>query len=101
LALPLLAAATDLVERNGGDCDTGSLMCCSSTQSSTVTGLASLAGLLGISLGDLTPIVGLTCSGLNVGGIGGTSCSQQPACCTGNTFGGLITLGCTPLNLNL
>ncbi|KAF9478132.1 fungal hydrophobin, partial [Pholiota conissans] len=82
-------------------CNTGSIQCCSSVQSSSVTGLSELAGLLGIALPDLTALVGLTCSPLNVLGIGGTSCSAQPACCTGNTFGGLITLGCTPLNLNL
>ncbi|KAF8881624.1 fungal hydrophobin-domain-containing protein [Infundibulicybe gibba] len=60
-----------------------------------------LAGLLGIVLGPITGLVGLTCSPLSVIGIGGNSCSAQPVCCTGNSFSGLIVLGCTPINLNL
>ncbi|KAF8963577.1 fungal hydrophobin-domain-containing protein, partial [Flammula alnicola] len=87
--------------RQSGSCDTGSTVCCTSLQSSSTTGLAELAGLLGISLGSITPIVGLSCSPLNILGLGGNSCSAQPACCSNNSFGGLLALGCNPLNLNL
>ncbi|KAF8870876.1 fungal hydrophobin-domain-containing protein [Infundibulicybe gibba] len=99
IALPILAAATAIPR--DGDCNTGALQCCNSVQSSSTTGIAQLAGLLGISLGSLTPLIGLSCSPLSVAGIGGNSCSAQPACCTGNTFSGVIALGCSPINLNL
>ncbi|KAF4621007.1 hypothetical protein D9613_000979 [Agrocybe pediades] len=100
LALPLLAAAT-AIPRDGGNCNTGSIQCCNQVQSSTSTTVASLAGLLGIDLGSITGLVGLSCSPLNILGVGGNSCSAQPVCCTGNTFSGLISLGCNPINLNL
>ncbi|KAF4621000.1 hypothetical protein D9613_000972 [Agrocybe pediades] len=101
-AAPILAAATPAgVLRRDGNCNTGSIQCCNSVQSSSTQGVAQLAGLLGIDLGSITGLVGLSCSPLNILGIGGNSCSAQPVCCTGNTFSGLISLGCNPINLNL
>ncbi|KAF9480561.1 hydrophobin-251, partial [Pholiota conissans] len=98
-ALPVLAAATAIMPRQVGNCNTGSIQCCQSTQSASVTTLTELSSLLGLALPDITGLIGLTCSGINVLGIGGTSCSAQPVCCNNNSFGGLIALGCTPLNL--
>ncbi|KAF9480562.1 fungal hydrophobin [Pholiota conissans] len=100
-ALPVLAAATAIMPRQTGSCNTGSLQCCQSTQDPSITMLTELSGLLGLALPDITGLIGLTCSGINVLGIGGTSCSAQPVCCTNNQFSGLIALGCTPINLNL
>ncbi|TFK65627.1 fungal hydrophobin [Pluteus cervinus] len=100
LVLPLLASAA-VLPRQTGDCNTGSIQCCNSVQSSSLESVTELAGLLGLDLGSLTPQVGLFCSPLSILGAGGNSCSAQPACCTGNTFGGLLSLGCNPLNLNL
>ncbi|KAF8976316.1 hydrophobin, partial [Cyathus striatus] len=60
-----------------------------------------LAALLSLDISDITAQVGLNCSPLSVIGAGGNSCTQQPVCCTGNNFNGLIALGCTPINLNL
>jgi hypothetical protein len=63
--------------------------------------VASLLGLLGIALGSVTGLVGLTCSPLSIIGAGGNSCSAQPVCCTNNSFNGIVSLGCSPINLNL
>ncbi|KAF9558361.1 fungal hydrophobin [Agrocybe pediades] len=103
LALPLLAAASVLPRNDGpsNQCNTGTLNCCNSVQSASSSSVAGLLGLLGIVVGDVTGLVGLNCSPINVIGISGNSCSAQPVCCTGNTFNGLITLGCSPINLNL
>ncbi|KAF9480555.1 fungal hydrophobin [Pholiota conissans] len=100
-ALPVLAAATAIVPRQTGDCNTGSIQCCMSTQTASLTSLAQLGGLLGLSLPPITGLIGLACSGINVLGVGGTSCSAQPVCCTNNSFNGLVALGCSPINLNL
>ncbi|KAF8161404.1 hypothetical protein B0H34DRAFT_796202 [Crassisporium funariophilum] len=72
-ALPVLAAAT-AIPRDGGSCNTGAIQCCNSVQSSTSTNIASLAGLLGLDLGSLGALVGLTCNPISVLGLGGNSC---------------------------
>ncbi|KAF9483032.1 fungal hydrophobin [Pholiota conissans] len=103
LALPVLAAA-NVLPRNGpndNQCNTGSLQCCSSVQSASSSLVAVLLGLLGVVAGDLTGQVGVTCSPITVVGASGTSCSEQPVCCTGNTFNGVIATGCTPVNINV
>ncbi|TFK66152.1 fungal hydrophobin [Pluteus cervinus] len=101
-ALPLLASAAsvDVAARWGSqECDTGSLTCCTSTES--VSSLSSLntllLGLLGVVIGDLTGVIGLTCNSV----LGGESCTQQPVCCTDVTEVSLIGLNCSPVNVNL
>ncbi|KJA29773.1 hypothetical protein HYPSUDRAFT_100914, partial [Hypholoma sublateritium FD-334 SS-4] len=103
LALATLAAATP-TRRQSDQCNTGSLQCCESTQDATSAsnaGLLSLLDLLDIVLGDITGQVGVTCSPITGVGLSGTSCSEQPVCCTDNTFNGVIALGCSPININL
>ncbi|KAF9483031.1 fungal hydrophobin [Pholiota conissans] len=103
LALPVLAVA-NVLPRQSNQCNTGSLQCCQSTQSaaSASTGLLSgLLSLLGVVVGDLTGKIGVTCSPISVVGVSGTSCNEQPVCCTNNSFNGVIALGCTPININL
>jgi Fungal hydrophobin len=70
-------------------CGAGSLQCCSSIQSASNPVVAMLASLLGISIPP-TAVVGLTCTPSS------GACDQQPACCTGPNFGGLLVVGCTP-----
>ncbi|KDR79959.1 hypothetical protein GALMADRAFT_242126 [Galerina marginata CBS 339.88] len=105
LALVTLAAATVApVRRNdapASQCNTGDLQCCTSAQSASSTPVASLLALLGIDVGSVTGLVGLTCSPITVIGGAGNSCSAQPVCCTNNSFNGIVALGCTPVNLNL
>ncbi|KJA22759.1 hypothetical protein HYPSUDRAFT_185826 [Hypholoma sublateritium FD-334 SS-4] len=108
-ALPVLAAATAFPRNNPPDspsnqCNTGSLQCCESTQDASTanTGLLGvLLSLLGINVGSITGQVGVTCSPITVVGVSGTSCTEQPVCCTDNTFNGVVALGCTPININL
>ncbi|KAF8641759.1 hypothetical protein AX16_009836 [Volvariella volvacea WC 439] len=82
-------------------CNTGSLQCCNSVQAASSSAVGLLLGLLGIVISDLTALVGITCSPLTIIGGGGNSCSAQPVCCQNNSFGGLIAIGCTPVNTNL
>ncbi|KAF9002897.1 hydrophobin-263 [Cyathus striatus] len=98
--LAALAAATP-VRRGDSQCNTGEISCCNSVQKSDSPVVGVLAALLSLDISDITAQVGLNCSPLSVIGAGGNSCTQQPVCCTGNNFNGLIALGCTPINLNL
>ncbi|KAF8553768.1 fungal hydrophobin [Imleria badia] len=103
LVVVAAAAPTELEVRNGSsECNTGSMQCCLSTQTSTTTTLNQLGGLLGIVLPTIEGLIGLGCSPITAIGLGsGASCTEQPVCCTGNTFNGFINLGCSPLNLGL
>ncbi|KAF8204755.1 hydrophobin-315 [Pholiota molesta] len=103
LALATLAAANPLRRDSSpsNQCNTGSLQCCNSVQSATSPSIATLLGLLGVVVQGITGQVGVTCSPITVIGASGTSCSEQPVCCTDNSFNGVVALGCTPINLNL
>ncbi|KAF9478418.1 fungal hydrophobin [Pholiota conissans] len=101
LALATLAAATPTETPPTNQCNTGSLQCCASTSTASTPSTAALLGLLGVVVGSVTGLVGVTCSPITVIGASGTSCSEQPVCCTNNSFNGVVALGCTPINLNL
>ncbi|KAF8068979.1 hydrophobin [Lyophyllum atratum] len=99
----LCASATVLPRTDTpvNQCNTGTIQCCNSVQSASDPLVGLLAGLLGIVLGPVTGLVGVTCTPITVIGGGGNSCSAQPVCCTGNSFSGLLVLGCSPININL
>lgn len=82
IAAANLAAATAIgvpVRRtDGGDspsnqCNTGTISCCNSVQSSSSSLVTTLAGLLGVVLGGVTGQVGVSCSPITVVGASGTS----------------------------
>ncbi|KAF5329570.1 hypothetical protein D9619_009343 [Psilocybe cf. subviscida] len=100
LAVVTLAAATPTGTAPSNQCNTGSLQCCNSVQAANSASIAGLLGLLGIVVSTLTGQVGVTCSPITAIGLGGSSCSAQPVCCTNNTFNGVVALGCTPININ-
>ncbi|KAL4259559.1 Hydrophobin [Pleurotus pulmonarius] len=103
LILPLLAVATVIPRTDppASSCSTGTIQCCNSVQSAGNPVVGLLAGLLGIVLGPLDVLVGVTCSPITVIGAGGASCNAQTVCCTGNSFSGLLVVGCSPININL
>ncbi|KAH7913160.1 hydrophobin [Hygrophoropsis aurantiaca] len=83
-------------------CNTGPVQCCDSVESASTPAVTTLLGLLGVVLTDLDILVGLTCSPISVVGLGsGATCNAEPVCCENNNFSGLISLGCSPVNLNL
>ncbi|KAF9240421.1 hydrophobin [Melanogaster broomeanus] len=57
--------------------------------------LFAVAGLASVLAGVTGP-VGLNC----VPVISADSCQQQPVCCTGNNYNGLVNVGCSPINVN-
>ncbi|KAG5716338.1 hypothetical protein E4T56_gene8728 [Termitomyces sp. T112] len=100
LVFALCASAASVSVRNDGptsDCDTGTQQCCDSLVEPSDPMVSTLAGLLGVVLGPIAADVGLGCIPI----IESVQCTSQVACCTGNTFSGLITVGCSPLNINL
>ncbi|KAI8970904.1 hydrophobin 1 [Trametes punicea] len=97
-ALPILAAATPLAPRD--TCSTGPIQCCQSVESADSAAGSLLLGLLGIVLEDVTALIGLDCSPITVIGVGtGNSCSANAVCCENNNVGGLISIGCVPIEL--
>ncbi|KAK7464764.1 sc3 hydrophobin [Stygiomarasmius scandens] len=101
-ALATLAVATP-TRRNepASSCTTGPIQCCNSVESASSSSVTKLIGLLGIVLQDVNVLVGLTCDPISVIGVGGDSCSANPVCCEDNSHGGLISIGCVPVDLNL
>ncbi|EDR03555.1 type 1 hydrophobin [Laccaria bicolor S238N-H82] len=83
-------------------CNTGSMQCCNQTFASDSKQANVLASLLNINLSQFTGQVGTSCTPISALAISqGGSCTQQPVCCDGNTFHGLIVVGCSPINVNL
>ncbi|KAH9919992.1 fungal hydrophobin [Epithele typhae] len=92
LALPVLAAAQS--------CSTGPVQCCNSVESASSPSVAGILSVLGVVVQDVTAMVGLQCSPLSVVGVGsGSSCSSNAVCCENNNVGGLISIGCVPVEL--
>ena len=87
----------------------GAPQCCvTQGDAQTDSTVKTAATLLGIDLTGITGIVGLTCSPITLmyvfnlsssscgysflrSGLGGTNCAQQPVCCTGTQFNGLVS----------
>ncbi|KAI9060692.1 fungal hydrophobin, partial [Trametes sanguinea] len=85
---------------SGSSCSTGALQCCNSVESASDPAAASILESLGIVVQDVSALVGLTCSPINVVGVGsGSSCSANAVCCEDNSHGSLISLGCVPVSL--
>ncbi|KAH7912638.1 fungal hydrophobin [Hygrophoropsis aurantiaca] len=82
-------------------CNTGSAKCCDSTQTATEAENSGLLSSVGLNLGDVTGLLGVNCDPLDILALGAScNANQEPVCCTGNTFGGLVTVGCSPININ-
>ncbi|KAH9848748.1 hydrophobin [Lenzites betulinus] len=98
-AFTALAAATP-VPQASGSCNTGPISCCQDVRSADDHSVATLLGLLGVVVHDLTASVGLQCSPISViGASSGNGCSATPVCCENNNVGGLISVGCVPIIL--
>ncbi|KIK53787.1 hypothetical protein GYMLUDRAFT_49203 [Collybiopsis luxurians FD-317 M1] len=96
-AIASLAAATPTPRT--GSCSTGPVQCCNSVESASSPGVSTLLGLLGIVLQNTDVLVGLTCSPITVVGLGGNGCKAQSVCCQDNSHGGLVSVGCVPVQL--
>jgi len=102
LAGLVTAVPTDLEARQVTQCNTGSMQCCTTTMESSTTFVNELYGFLGLPIPTTGGSqVGLSCSPVTVGGTGsGSACTQQPVCCAGNVFNGVINVGCSPITIN-
>ncbi|KAF8882625.1 hydrophobin, partial [Gymnopilus junonius] len=80
LALPILVAASALPCTDGNECMMGSTQCCDSTINVSVL----LVKLIQIHFHKL--LLTVCCSLITIISASGTSCSQQPVCCTNNAF---------------
>ena len=67
--LAILATATP-APAPAASCSTGPIQCCQSVQTADSKAVAPILGALGIVLQDVTALVGLSCSPINVIGVG-------------------------------
>ncbi|KAF8199457.1 hydrophobin [Pholiota molesta] len=81
-------------------CNTGPVQCCNSVTKASSPIVSPILGLLGVVVGH-DVLVGFQCSPVGALGLGHNSCTQQPVCCEGNNFNGLVVVGCSPININL
>ncbi|KAL1940958.1 hypothetical protein VTO73DRAFT_7594 [Trametes versicolor] len=100
-SLAILAAATPTP---GGEpassCSTGDLQCCDSVEKASDPAAAGILALLGIVVQDVDAMVGLTCDPITVIGVGSSgSCSAQAVCCSDNSHGSAVSIGCVPVTL--
>lgn len=87
VVLPSLVAAAAVMPRGGGQqCSSGPVQCCNTVEKADSDTATSLLGLLGIVIEDITALIGLSCTDVNVLGGGGSDCSAQTLCCENNTF---------------
>ncbi|KAN0079858.1 hypothetical protein V8E55_009424 [Tylopilus felleus] len=100
LPLALLVSASHLEARD--QCSTGNVNCCNSVQmyKNAQSYLTKHNIILPVDL-DVGALLGIECSGITGIGVSGTSCTAQIACCNGDTFNGLVTVGCSPINVDL
>ncbi|KAG2155292.1 hydrophobin [Suillus bovinus] len=101
-AVPTLSARDNSTCSTGAQCNTGTVSCCDTTYESNSPKLSRIISVLNISLDPVEGSVAMGCSPLSVIGAGsGAVCTQQPVCCSGNTYYGLINIGCSPINIYL
>ncbi|KAH9950780.1 hydrophobin-domain-containing protein [Amylocystis lapponica] len=85
---------------SAGQCNTGSIQCCQSTEAANSPAGSLLLGLLGVVVQGVDVLLGLDCSPINVVGVGsGNTCDASPVCCEDNSVGNLISIGCVPVSL--
>ncbi|KAG2098099.1 fungal hydrophobin [Suillus cothurnatus] len=102
-AVPTLSARDNSTCSSGAQCDTGTVSCCETTYDYASPSLAAITNALKIALDPAEGSkVGMGCSPISVIGTGsGAVCNQEPVCCSGNTYYGLINIGCSPINIYL
>ncbi|KAG9225827.1 hypothetical protein CCMSSC00406_0008355 [Pleurotus cornucopiae] len=103
LATLAVATPTKMSRRTepASSCSTGSLNCCNSSGDATDTSITTLLAGIGLPIGSVTGLVGVTCSPITGIGLGSSGCSSEALCCSNNSFKGAVALGCIPVDLSL
>ncbi|KAI0263747.1 fungal hydrophobin [Gloeopeniophorella convolvens] len=104
IAVFAVLGASGAVSANepASQCNTAPVQCCDSSTTSSDPAAVAIIKSLGINVGPADIPVGLGCSPITVVGAGsGAVCDASPLCCEDNSFHGLISLSCTPVNLSL
>ncbi|EKM76280.1 hypothetical protein AGABI1DRAFT_115858 [Agaricus bisporus var. burnettii JB137-S8] len=82
-------------------CPAGNLQCCNALERADDSVVGVLLGLLGIVLQGVEALVGITCSPIDILGIGQNECHTQAVCCENNDFHGIVAIGCVPIIISL
>ncbi|KAK7041463.1 hypothetical protein VNI00_009330 [Paramarasmius palmivorus] len=80
-------------------CTTGPVQCCGASETAGEPNASRLLYELGIVVESLDVLVGITCSPISAIGAESTACFAEPLCCESNDFGGLVSVGCVPIDI--
>ncbi|KAH9850872.1 fungal hydrophobin, partial [Lenzites betulinus] len=95
-----VASPTPNANDAGDSCSTGPLQCCQQVQSADSLSIVPILAAIGVVLNDINIPVGLGCDPISVIGVGsGNACSANTVCCENNAVGGLLSIGCLPVEL--
>ncbi|GJE94625.1 fungal hydrophobin [Phanerochaete sordida] len=94
VSLALLVGTTPVVKRN----DTPTTACCASTQDAQSSAAVAILKVIGTDAGDISSLIGLTCSPISFVGVGsGSECSGTTVSCSNGVIGS-IGVGCIPVS---
>ncbi|KAF9043349.1 type 1 hydrophobin [Panaeolus papilionaceus] len=86
-------------------CNTGPVQCCNQLVDNNSDGISKLRSFITIPI-DITSFggsqgqIGANCSPQGVLSVlGGSKCDAHTVCCVGNTYNGLINIGCNPISV--
>jgi len=90
------------VAAGGYECSTGTMNCCESVHEPHGKGgeflLEKSAGTIQTQEGS----IGFVCNPMTgIGASTAANCVSQVVCCIGNTFNGVVTVGCSPASVQL
>ncbi|KNZ78947.1 Hydrophobin-3 [Termitomyces sp. J132] len=82
-------------------CPAGQTKCCEALERSNGSVVGVILGLLGVVLEGVETLVGIHCVPIDLLGLGQNDCHNEPVCCSGQDFSGLVTIACVPIKVNL
>ncbi|TFK18108.1 hypothetical protein FA15DRAFT_628293 [Coprinopsis marcescibilis] len=101
LALLNVVAAHDSIPAS--KCGARNMKCCNLISASNDSVLGPVLNTLGVVVGDVAKLVGISCTPLDLLGLTQSKeCQGHPLCCEGQDFSGvlgIVSVGCTPIRI--
>ncbi|KAF8872813.1 fungal hydrophobin [Infundibulicybe gibba] len=82
-------------------CNTGTMQCCTEASNASNTANSIIISVAHIDANGVKALVSSSCSPITVVGTGSGYSTSMPVCCTENNINGLVSFGCSPVNINV